>query len=294
MSLIIAAAFALAAYLLVRALAVESRAPASAWRDATFGTNTQAQAQSGGVVESALRTRSRLEKLAGSLPKLQSWQDPAQRMVEVAGMAPQFSGASLIGAAAVLAVGGLLLGLLTFSRDGFTPQELAQMAGATALFGFAPVIMVSGRGTRRRDAIDRALPDVMDLLVVSVEAGLALEGALQRVSARASNPLTQEIQRTLNEISLGRRRYDALQSMGARTQVQPLQTLVNAMNQAERTGMQMGPVLRAQSEQIRTRRRQIAEEKALKAPLKMLFPLAFFIFPAMFLVILGPAVIPFL
>jgi tight adherence protein C len=293
MSIIIAGALALAAYLVVRALAVESRAPASAWRDATFGTNTQAQA-SNSVVESALRTRSRLEKLATSLPRLQSWQDPAQRMVEAAGLSPQFSGASLIGASAVLAGAAALLSLLLFIADGLVPTELAKAGGLIAVFAAGPVIMVSGRAKRRRDSIDRSLPDVMDLLVVSVEAGLALEGALQRVSSRAANPLTQEIQRSLNEISLGRRRYDALANMGQRCQVQPLQTLVNAMNQAERTGMQRGPVLRAQSEQIRTRRRQLAEEKALKAPLKMLFPLAFFIFPAMFLVILGPAVIPFL
>lgn len=293
MPMIIAGAFALAAFLLVRALSVESRAPASAWRDATFGTNTQAQAGPT-LAESALRTRSRLEKLATSLPRLQNWQAPAQRMVEAAGMAPGFSGGSLIGLAAVLALAALLLGLLMFSPAGFTPQELAQVGALVAIAAGGPVLMTSGRATRRRDAIDRALPDVMDLLVVSVEAGLALEGALARVSSRAANPLTQEIQRALNEVSLGRRRYDALQSMGQRCQVATLQTLVNAMNQAERTGMQMGPVLRAQAEQIRTRRRQLAEEKALKAPLKMLFPLAFFIFPAMFLVIMGPAVIPFL
>ena len=293
MALIIAGAFALAAYLAVRAMAAESRAPASAWRDATFGTNTQ-QSQGPTLAESALRTRSRLEKLATSLPRLQDWQAPAQRLVEAAGMAPGFSGGSLLGLSAVLSVAGLLVGLLMFAPAGYEPREFAMVGALVGLAAGGPMIMVSGRATRRRDAIDRALPDVMDLLVVSVEAGLALEGALARVSARAANPLTQEIQRALNEISLGRRRYDALQSMGQRCQVATLQTLVNAMNQAERTGMQMGPVLRAQSEQIRTRRRQLAEEKALKAPLKMLFPLAFFIFPAMFLVILGPAVIPFL
>ncbi len=292
MTLVIAGSLSVAAFLFVRALVTESRTPASAWREMTFG-NGEPQSASLGA-ESALRKSTFMERIANTLPTLASWQEPAQRLVEGAGLAPRFSGASLIGLSAVLSVGGALFGMLVLAGGGYTSVELAEVGGLTLLLAAAPVIMVSSRGARRRDAIDRALPDTMDLLVVSIEAGLALEGALQRVSTRASNPLTQEIQRTLSEISLGRRRYDALASMGVRCQVQPLQTLVNAMNQAERTGMQMGPVLRAQSEQIRTRRRQLAEEKAMKAPLKMLIPLAFFIFPAMFLVILGPAAIPFL
>ncbi len=292
MTLIIAGALSVAAFLLVRALTAESRTPASAWRAMTFGS---AEAQTAGTAaDSALRKSSSMERIAAALPTVSNWQEPAQRLIEGAGMAPRFTGASLIGISAVLGVGGFLVGMLFLAGAGYTGTELLVVGALTLLLTGAPVIIVSSRGARRRDEIDRALPDTMDLLVVSVEAGLALEGALQRVSARASNALTVEIQRTLNEISLGRRRYDALASMGLRCQVQPLQTLVNAMNQAERTGMQMGPVLRAQSEQIRTRRRQLAEEKAMKAPLKMLIPLAFFIFPAMFLVILGPAAIPFL
>lgn len=292
MTLIIAGALGVAAYLVVRALAVESQAPTSAWRDLTFGNN---EAQSANAfADSALRKSTLMERLATMVPSANSLQEPAQRAVEAAGLAPRFTGGSLIGLSAVLAMGGLVFGMVSFARGGYSPNEMAEVGALVGLLGGAPIVMVNGRAARRRNSIDRSLPDVMDLLVVSVEAGLALEGALQRVSARAQNALTFEIQRTLNEISLGRRRYDALASMGQRCQVQPLQTLVNAMNQAERTGMQLGPVLRAQSEQIRTRRRQIAEEKAMKAPLKMLFPLAFFIFPAMFLVILGPAAIPFL
>jgi tight adherence protein C len=164
-----------------------------------------------------------------------------------------------------------------------------------ALLGAAvPWVLVKGRADRRQRTIERALPDMLDLLVVSIEAGLALEGALQRVSERGAGALSEEIRRTLNEIALGRRRYDALVSLAERTQVPALQTLVNAMNQAERSGMHLGPVLRSQAEQLRTRRRQQAQERALKAPVKMLIPLAIFIFPAMFLVILGPAAIPYI
>ena len=291
MSLIIAAAFAVAAYLFIRALAVEGRAPTSAWREATFGTGqpTPAARSSG----PALRTKSILERALAALPRLDRMQEPAQRKVEAAGLSTRFSGASLMALCGVLAAAGVLGALLVTSKGGFTARELVAVPVAGLLGLGTPLILVSGRSKRRRESMDRSLPDILDLLVVSVEAGLALEGALQRVSARGADPLTQEIQRTLNEIALGRRRYEALVSLGARCGVQPLQTLVNAMNQAERSGMQLGPVLRSQSEQIRIRRRQAAEEKAMKAPLKMLVPLVLFIFPAMFLVILGPAAIPF-
>ena len=291
MALIIALAFAAAAYLAIRALAVEGKAPVSAWREATFGISQPAQtARPSGP---ALRTKSILERTLAALPKLDAMQAPAQRAVESAGLSTRLTGASLMGLCGVLAGIGLLGGVVVTSKGGFNAKELVGIP-IVGLLGLAtPIVLVSGRSKRRRDAIDRALPDVLDLLVVSVEAGLALEGALQRVSSRGADPLTQEVQRTLNEIALGRRRYDALVSLGTRCGVQPLQTLVNAMNQAERSGMQLGPVLRSQSEQIRIRRRQAAEEKAMKAPLKMLVPLVLFIFPSMFLIILGPAAIPF-
>lgn len=292
MALIIAAAFALASYLVVRALSVEGRAPVSAWRDATFGQKQPARTVH--QVTPALRTKSTLERIIEALPNLERMQAPAQRAVESAGLSTRLTGASLMGLCAMLGATGILGGLLVASKGGFSPRELVAIPVVGAIGAAAPLISVSGRTKRRRESIDRTLPDILDLLVVSVEAGLALEGALHRVSARGNDPLTQEIQRMLNEVALGRRRYDALVSLGARCGVQPLQTLVNAMNQAERSGMQLGPVLRSQSEQIRIRRRQLAEEKAMKAPLKMLVPLVLFIFPTMFLVILGPAAIPFL
>jgi tight adherence protein C len=292
MALIIAASFALAAYLIVRAFTSEARAPVSAWRDATFGQRHQATAAA--TTGPALRTKSTLERLIQALPSLDRMQEPAQKAVDAAGLSPRLTGASLMGICGVLAATGITLALLVTSKDGFTARELVSIPFVGLLGMGAPIISVSGRIKRRRESIERALPDILDLLVVSVEAGLALEGALQRVSARGADPLTQEIQRMLNEVALGRRRYDALVSLGVRCGVQPLQTLVNAMNQAERSGMHLGPVLRAQSEQIRMRRRQAAEEKAMKAPTKMLLPLVLFIFPTMFLVILGPAVIPFI
>jgi tight adherence protein C len=228
--------------------------------------------------------------MATGLPRLQA---PADRIVATAGLSGKVSGAWLIGFSLVLAGCAFVAWMALMGSGGFDTQEMLIGAGATALGGIGPWIVLSSRGKRRQDAIDRALPDVLDLLTVSIEAGLAMEGALQRVSQRESGALHVEIRRTLNEIALGRRRSEALTAMAQRTEVPPLQTLVSAINQAERTGLQMGPVMRAQSEQIRIRRRQLAEEKAMKAPVKMLFPLIGFIFPSMFIVILGPAAISF-
>ncbi len=290
MIFVMTACLSVAAFLLTRALLVEGRGPTSAWRDVTFGRQSargNAQQQREALVSSR---RSLFERMATGLPRLQA---PADRIVATAGLSGKVSGAWLIGFSLVTAGIAFVAWMAMAGGGGFGQQEMLMGLGATALGGVAPWIVLSSRGKRRQEAIDRALPDVLDLLTVSIEAGLAMEGALQRVSQRESGPLQVEIRRTLNEIALGRRRSEALTAMAQRTEVPPLQTLVSAINQAERTGLQMGPVMRAQSEQIRVRRRQRAEEKAMKAPVKMLFPLVAFIFPSMFIVIIGPAAISF-
>lgn len=292
MALILGLSLATAAFLTVRAFLVEGKAATSAWRAQTFGTAAaEPTRRSAPRVSTLLRSKSAVERLARSVPRLHA---PADRVVARAGLQGKITGAWLVGVSAVVGVGVLLFFLLTSTGSGLTNRDLA-MIPAVALLGAAvPWVLVKGRADRRQRTIERALPDMLDLLVVSIEAGLALEGALQRVSERGAGALSEEIRRTLNEIALGRRRYDALVSLAERTQVPALQTLVNAMNQAERSGMHLGPVLRSQAEQLRTRRRQQAQERALKAPVKMLIPLAIFIFPAMFLVILGPAAIPYI
>ena len=292
MPLLLGLSLACASFLIVRALMVEGRAPASAWRDQTFGRERALEASGPKIRPGAamLRSRSLIERLAHSVPRLQS---PAEGLIARAGLSTRFTGAWLVGVSAAGAMAALLFWLIVSSSGGYESRELALMPVFALVSGVVPWVLVSGRGKRRQQAIERALPDTLDLLVVSIEAGLAIEGALQRVSERANGPLSEEIRRTLNEVALGRRRHDALLAMTTRTQVQPLQTLMNAINQAERSGMHMGPVMRSQAEQLRIRRRQIAQEKALKAPVKMLIPLALFIFPSMFLVILGPAAVGF-
>ena len=155
----------------------------------------------------------------------------------------------------------------------------------------APIMWLRGRITRRMLRIARALPDTFDLVVVSVEAGLGLEAAIARVAENTAGPLADELRRVLGDMNLGMGRRRALQALAARVRLPAVRTLVSAILQADQTGMGIGTVLRAQGEHLRMQRRQHAEERAMKAPLKMLFPLVFFIFPSLFVVLLGPAML---
>lgn len=156
---------------------------------------------------------------------------------------------------------------------------------------FLPQLWLRQRIGQRQSVIIKGLPDAFDLITTCVEAGLGLDAALQRVAEKVEGPFAEELSRTLRDISLGRMRRDALKELGDRTGVPDLLTFVNAVIQAERMGSSVGVVLRVQSEQLRVRRRQRAEEQAYKAPVKMIFPLVLCIFPTLFIVILGPAVI---
>jgi len=161
-----------------------------------------------------------------------------------------------------------------------------------ALLGFyMPFYIVNSRSRQRQHAIIKSLPDAFDLITTCVEAGLGLDASLSRVAEKVQGPFAQELSRSLREIALGKTRRDALKELGERTQVPDLIQFTNAVIQAEAMGSSIGQVLRVQSDQLRVRRRQRAEEQAYKAPVKMLFPLVICIFPTLFIVILGPAVI---
>ena len=148
----------------------------------------------------------------------------------------------------------------------------------------------SAVGSRQRKIV-KNLPDAMDLITTCVEAGLGLDAALAKVSGQMKGPLAKEISQMLLEVGMGRLRRDALSDLGQRTGVQELISFVNAVIQAEQLGVSIGHVLKVQSDQMRTHRRQRAEKLAHEAPIKMMFPLVLCIFPAFMLVILGPAVI---
>ena len=145
----------------------------------------------------------------------------------------------------------------------------------------------------RRTAIRRSLPDVLDLLVVSVEAGVGFDGAMQKVVEKSAGPLPDELARVLEQIRLGKSRAEALRETGQRTEVSDLISFVAAVQQAETLGVSIAKVLRVQADAARERRSQRAREAAAKLPVKLLFPLVFFIFPALFVVILGPGAIRF-
>ncbi len=156
---------------------------------------------------------------------------------------------------------------------------------------YIPWFRLGMAATRRQRDIRRSLPDIMDLLIVSVEAGLAFDMALIRVVDKFKGTVSEEFQRVLKEMQLGKARKDALKDMATRVDVPELAAMVNAVIQAEQLGVGISGVLKLQSDLIREKRQQIIEEQAMKAPVKMLFPMVFFIFPSIFVVILGPAIL---
>ncbi len=161
-----------------------------------------------------------------------------------------------------------------------------------ALYGFRlPDIWLGIKIKARQNAIQLQLPDTIDLISISVEAGLGLISAIQRIAERFPNELSEEFLRTLQEVRLGRPQGEALRDMARRVDLPDLTTLLTAIVQAEQLGLAVSNVLRIQSERLRERRAQKAREAAQKAPIKMTFPLVLFIFPALFIVILGPAMI---
>jgi len=154
-----------------------------------------------------------------------------------------------------------------------------------------PDFWIQSIGTRRRTDINDKLPDLIDLLTVSVEAGLGFEQALMHASEKMKGAVSEEVKRLLQEMRLGKKRSDALRALADRIMIPDLTSFCAALVQADQLGVSITNVLRIQSDVMRQKRRQRAEEAAMKAPLKMLFPLVFFIFPTLFLILLGPAVI---
>ncbi len=198
-----------------------------------------------------------------------------------------FMGLKVVAAGAVSGLIFLVFGLAFANPSmGF----LLAIVGA-ALGFFLPDFWLVRRIRARQKAILLAIPDTLDLLTISVKAGLGFDAALGKVVEKTSGPLSDEFRRALAEVRIGKARRDALKEVVARTQVPALTNFIGAVIQAEQLGVAIARVLEVQSEQLRIERRQRAEEMAAKAPIKMLFPLVGCIFPSMFIVILGPAII---
>lgn len=191
---------------------------------------------------------------------------------------------------ALLALALPVAGFLLVYRNDL---PLAVLLTAVAFgAGYAlPDVLLKSAIRRRQRAIQRALPDVLDLLTVSVEAGLGFDSAIAKVVEKLAGPAGEEFQRMLQDIRMGMPRREALREVAARTDVPDLNTFVASLIQADTLGVSISKVLRIQSEQMRNRRRQRAEELAMKAPVKLIFPLVLFIFPTIFIVLLGPALL---
>ncbi len=188
------------------------------------------------------------------------------------------------------AVGGLAVaGVVALLLEPATPVlVLLLLAGVVAGF-FGPAMYLYQLGYERAERIRRELPDAIDLLTISVEAGLGFDAAVQQVARNTIGPLADELARVLREMQLGQSRSTSLRSLAARTSVAELRTFVGAMVQADSLGIPIGQVLRVQSHEIRVKRRQHAEERAQKVPVKITVPLILCILPCLFVVVLGPA-----
>lgn len=173
-----------------------------------------------------------------------------------------------------------------------SPTWLVVLAiGGTVLGFFVPDLYLYQAAAKRADQIKRTLADAVDLLTISVEAGLGFDAAVQQVARNTDGPLAEEFSRVLREMQLGLGRSEALRAMGTRSNVEDLHTFVGSMVQADAFGIPVGQVLRVQATEIRTKRRQYAEEKAQQVPVKIMIPLILFILPCLFVVVMGPAVL---
>jgi tight adherence protein C len=187
--------------------------------------------------------------------------------------------------------GGMVLGLLFLAVFSFAwPLRVLGFLAISLLGYWLPNIVLTNAVQRRQSEVRSALADSIDLLTICVEAGLGFDAALAHVSKNTSGPLADEFYRTLQEVQLGRSRNEAMRNLADRSNVPELRAFVLAMVQADVFGVSVANVLRVQAKDMRIKRRQLAEERAMKVPIKVLFPVLFCIFPALFVVILGPAI----
>jgi tight adherence protein C len=217
-------------------------------------------------------TVARLNRLAGTAGRPAAWPVPR-----------------LVAAKLVLAVVAAGLGLLLMS-GGPSPLTVLLAVATTVVAYFLPELLLYSRGQERQQAISLELADTLDQMTIAVEAGLGFESAMARAGANGTGPLAEELVRTLQDIAVGQPRREAYLALADRTGVVDLARFIRAVVQADAYGVSIADVLRTQAQEMRLKRRQRAEEKAMQIPVKVIFPLILCILPTLFIVLLGPAV----
>lgn len=221
--------------------------------------------------------------------------ESVRHKLDIAGNPNDWTVAEFLGVRGLSAVFASVVAVLLAFALRSDPAVLLLFFSIGAALGFyLPILWLGMKIRSRQHAIQRALPDALDLLTISVEAGLAFDSAMAKVAEKWDNELSRAFARVISEIRVGKLRREALRDMSDRTDVPDVKNFIAAVIQADQLGVSIAKVLRIQSEQMRVKRRQRAEEQANQAPVKMLIPLAFLIFPSIFMVLLGPTVIIFL
>src|SRR5215211_4164164 len=234
----------------------------------------------------------RLGEFSARFTPQKAIQDTGRRL-ELAGNPWPIDAATFLAIRFILAVvlGGFLVAIVLISPPS-NPNDNFMYIGGAAFAGFyLPHLMLTSKITRRQKEIRKAMPDALDLLTICVEAGLGFDAAMAKVSEKWENELSLAFARAIREVQLGKVRRDALKTMADRLGIPEMTSFVAAIIQSEQLGVSMAKVLRIQSDQMRMKRRQHAEEEAHKAPIKMIIPMALLIFPSIMIIILTPAAI---
>ncbi len=214
--------------------------------------------------------------------------------LDLAGNPRGWTTADLLGVRGMAAIITMVIVVLPLFLLGTQIPQLLLLTGVCGILGFyLPLFWLNSKIRSRKHEIQRALPDALDLLTISVEAGLGFDAAMVKVTEKWDNELSRAFARVNTEIRLGKLRREALRDMANRTDVPDASNFIAAVIQADQLGVSLAKVLRIQSDQMRIKRRQRAEEQAAQAPVKMMFPLVFLIFPSIFIILLGPAVLIF-
>jgi tight adherence protein C len=218
-----------------------------------------------------------------------------KRKIEMAGNPPGLEPTTFFALriAAAVGIGGLLFFVFLISPDQtpFSGRNIGLEIGLTILGYYLPDMWLSGKVSRRQNEVRKSLPDALDLLTICVEAGLGFEAAMKKVAEKWDNELALAFSRALKEIQLGKLRREALRDMADRIGAAELDSFVAAVIQSEQLGVSMAKILRIQSDDMRIKRRQRAEQQAQTAPIKMLFPMALLIFPTIMIMLMAPAIL---